>query len=48
MALNLNGYSDWYLPSIDELHQMFLHKNEIGGFTNGYYWSSSEYNSTNA
>jgi hypothetical protein len=45
--LVLNGYSDWYLPSRDELYKLYLNKNAIGGFTTtnyAYYWSSSEYN----
>jgi uncharacterized protein (TIGR02145 family) len=43
--LVLNGYSDWFLPSIDELNKLYLNKNIIGGFCNGsthWYWSSSE------
>lgn len=35
---------DWFLPSKDELHQMYLNKTIIGGFPNVFYWSSSEFN----
>lgn len=35
-------YSDWFLPSIDELTWVIVNKNAIGGFTDGHYWSSSE------
>ena len=42
--LVLNGYSDWYLPSKDELHKLFINKAAIGGFAVNYYWSSSESN----
>lgn len=40
--LILNGYSDWYLPSYDELMKLYLNKVTIGGLSNAEYWSSSE------
>jgi len=42
-ALVLNGYSDWFLPSKDELNQMYVQKTIIGGFADNPFWSSSEY-----
>jgi hypothetical protein len=36
------GYNDWYLPSKDELHKLYLNRVAIGGFTNNVYWSSTE------
>jgi hypothetical protein len=46
--LVLNSYSDWYLPSKDELYQMYVQKTVIGGFTDNHYWSSTETNSDGA
>ena len=44
----MNGYDDWYLPSIYELHQMYLQRGYIGGFSLSGYWSSSQYNESGA
>ncbi len=41
--LVLGGYSDWYLPSKDELNQLYLNQAVVGGFASNNYWSSSEY-----
>jgi len=41
--LVLNGYDDWFLPSIDELNELYKNRLEIGGFDyTGIYWTSSE------
>jgi hypothetical protein len=41
--LGTGGYSDWYLPSKDELIKLQINQVSIGNFTsNGTYWSSSE------
>jgi hypothetical protein len=37
------GFADWFLPSKDELYQLYLQKNVVGGFVYGAYWSSSEF-----
>ena len=44
-GVTINGYSDWYLPSKDELNRLYLNSSEIGGFTTGNYYSSSEFDS---
>jgi hypothetical protein len=37
------GYSDWFLPSVTELHELYLHRDIVGGFdSNSDYWSSTE------
>lgn len=46
--LVLNGYDDWFLPSKDELNQMYMNRAVIGGFSTSDYWSSSEYDGYDA
>ena len=41
--LVLGGFSDWYLPSKDELNQLYINRVAIGGFAYNVYWSSTEY-----
>ena len=36
------GKKDWFLPSRNELHEMYLNRSVIGGFGTGIYWSSTE------
>ncbi len=49
--LTLGGYSDWYLPSKDELNKLYLNRVAIGGFTTtaGFsnYWSSTQFDFNN-
>ena len=48
--LTLAGFTKWYLPSKDELHQMYLNIGQgnalglgnVGSFSNWIYWSSTE------
>ena len=37
-----NGYSDWFLPSKDELDLLYQQRNVVGGFTSNSYWSSTD------
>ena len=47
-ALCENLGEGWRLPTKEELNLMYLHKNGIGGFVEGYYWSSTEGNAGGA
>ena len=38
----------WRLPTKDELNMFYENKEEIGGFANSYYWSSTEYDFSSA
>lgn len=42
-AYNGGGKSDWFLPSIDELAQLYAQRGIVGGFANDIYQSSSQY-----
>ena len=37
-----NGFTDWYLPSKDELNLLYQQRNVVGGLGATNYWSSSE------
>jgi hypothetical protein len=36
------SYTDWYLPSKEELNKLYINRAAIGGFATGGYWSSSQ------
>ena len=42
------GKDDWFLPSRDELNQLFINKIHVDGLADNYFWSSSQYSSSNA
>jgi len=48
VGMNINGYTDWFLPSKDELDLIYknLKQKGLGGFSNEWYWSSSLVNNS--
>ena len=46
--LVLGGYGDWFLPSKDELAELYKEKASVGDLKALYYWSSSEFSSNGA
>lgn len=48
--LEVNGYSDWFLPSKDELNILYYQKAAglVGTFVDNFYWSSTENSSNGA
>jgi hypothetical protein len=47
-SLYVGGKSDWFLPSKDELNQMYIQNFTLGGIITGPYWSSSESDASGA
>jgi len=49
-ALVYGGYSDWFLPTLDELDLMYknLHLKGVCDFADNNYWSSSENDANHA
>jgi hypothetical protein len=45
--LVFNGFDDWFIPSRNDLDQMYgnLKRRNLGDFKNNWYWSSSQYGS---
>jgi len=44
-AYSLNGYGDWFLPSKNELYEMYvnLKMRNLGRLKDGWYWSSTQF-----
>ena len=52
-TLTTGGYNSWYLPALNEFFALSSQRAAepfatASGFTGGYYWTSTEYNATNA
>ncbi len=54
LSIEVGGYEGWYLPSKDELVELYItignggSDGGIGGFSSNGYWSSSEYSNNHA
>ena len=44
----LNGFTDWFLPSRDELGELYLNRTSVSGLGINEYWSSSQFDAENA
>lgn len=47
-AQTFGGHTDWRVPTIDELNQLYGLKGLIGRLADDWYWSSTECHNTNA
>ncbi|MCL2211047.1 MAG: DUF1566 domain-containing protein [Treponema sp.] len=45
---SLNGFTDWFLPSLGELNEMYKAKGQTGIPTTGVFWSSLQRNNLGA
>jgi hypothetical protein len=43
-----NGYSDWYLPSKDEMTKIWISRAVLGTFSSTFYWTSTEFSASQA
>lgn len=41
-SFNVGGFSDWFVPSVDELTKLFEQKDVINGFSTSGYWTSND------
>ena len=54
LSYETEGYTDWFLPSFDELLEMYYTignggpEGNIGGFSGNWYWSSTDHYSNGA
>ncbi len=42
------GYNDWYLPSKDEMNELYKQQDIVGGFNPFSYWTSTEFDISTA